>query len=858
MEQENEPEACSAAQGPFCHFVNDKPLNHQERTDEDDYYHYLKKTILPNMRESMLDAKQNMMERGGFPKLDKYETIIYYPNARYKLDQALYPNHYPAVHTFTFTYESFKPVAGKVKPFTKAIDFKLAPKAFVHKKIQKLKNLNLEVTFEGIYLQKNESILEKRVAIPKTSDKGKFTFLESDSEREKIMFGSLVPDKNYALTLKDTPGLMKLSKPSFFRFVFLKPGNGQTEAEIEGGKTNSSIFQNPNEKNLSEFYIIGRLRGQEVFRKNATLIRGEWKRVYFPYKYQFDELEVSPNTHIDNLEMQFNYTHFEQHLTKSDLIKLVKASQNSMEKLDLKKANKIIDKLVESLGIKDNDISQGKIVITEIGADGKVKITRGKEAEKIINDLIGGGLDEGEIIQSSPNNQGNQEDKEIAEDAAQKYMNEIHSEERNTQRNMNEDKVEKFFEVSLLNFMFFQTGLLTSRAEKISLDEEKELFMNQISLIPKYNNQKLVILLKQAQLLSKLLVPEEKFKLFLRLDEIIKLTQQNEIDKIMTISQSKTFRELIDFSEKIKLQSERGSSKKQSKKKSKSELFKRRLFNSWFLELYSTVSNYYLNILRRLTQKRNKQSMEKSEYKKELTKVMKILMEIETIYKQTNIYDSSVKKYQILMKVLLGISDQPQLNSEFIDQISVILKKKKYQHSFIKALRKPIQEVIDSERLKLKNSNEKVESNNEDKKKERHYSGYKIEKNLDPEKVHIVNDETYPVSVKPKIEYSEPIIEYSEPVDAKKANVNEERNKGKKSKTSKKAKKEKITFNKILDSEDQDLEDIKESINNDESMDEETKKMIKDAFEDEDEDNNKNNQSGGDIDEMSDDEDGDL
>lgn len=173
----------------------------------------------------------------------------------------MYPNHYPAVHTFTFTYESFKPVAGKVKPFTKAIDFKLAPKAFVHKKIQKLKNLNLEVTFEGIYLQKNESILEKRVAIPKTSDKGKFTFLESDSEREKIMFGSLVPDKNYALTLKDTPGLMKLSKPSFFRFVFLKPGNGQTEAEIEGGKTNSSIFQNPNEKNLSEFYIIGRLRG---------------------------------------------------------------------------------------------------------------------------------------------------------------------------------------------------------------------------------------------------------------------------------------------------------------------------------------------------------------------------------------------------------------------------------------------------------------------------------------------------------------------------------------------------------------------------------------------------------------------
>lgn len=162
-------------------------------------------------------------------------------------------------------------------------------------------------------------------------------------------------------------------------------------------------------------------------------------------------------------------------------------------------------------------------------------------------------------------------------------------------------------------------------------------------------------------------MPEEKFKLFLRLDEIIKLTQQNEIDKIMTISQSKTFRELIDFSEKIKLQSERGSSKKQSKKKSKSELFKRRLFNSWFLELYSTVSNYYLNILRRLTQKRNKQSMEKSEYKKELTKVMKILMEIETIYKQTNIYDSSVKKYQILMKVLLGISDQPQLNSEFID-----------------------------------------------------------------------------------------------------------------------------------------------------------------------------------------------
>jgi hypothetical protein len=73
-------------------------------------------------------------------------------------------------------------------------------------------------------LQKKESILNTKAKKPKTE---RFAFLESDTEREKIMFGDLMPEENYSITLKDKPGFFKFSKPVFFRFLFLRKGSNQ-------------------------------------------------------------------------------------------------------------------------------------------------------------------------------------------------------------------------------------------------------------------------------------------------------------------------------------------------------------------------------------------------------------------------------------------------------------------------------------------------------------------------------------------------------------------------------------------------------------------------------------------------------
>jgi hypothetical protein len=143
LDQEEDPYACSADQGPNCFLANGKTVNHMERGSSDDYYHNLNNGYRPRFTKAMRNVKKALENRGGFPSLRANSSIVFYPNGRQRLDQALYPNNYPAVHTFTFTFETFKPEQKTFKPVTDVVDFKLDSSVFVLKPLNKMKNLGM-------------------------------------------------------------------------------------------------------------------------------------------------------------------------------------------------------------------------------------------------------------------------------------------------------------------------------------------------------------------------------------------------------------------------------------------------------------------------------------------------------------------------------------------------------------------------------------------------------------------------------------------------------------------------------------------------------------------------------------------
>jgi hypothetical protein len=131
MDQEEDDASCSSEHGPFCSFINEKSLNYLKRTTDDVYYHSLKNSTLRDLKDTIKYAKRSIGEKGGFPALKGGHEIIFYPTTRMRLDQALYPNNYPAVHTYTFTFQSFKTETGKLRSFDADVDFDLDTSMFI-------------------------------------------------------------------------------------------------------------------------------------------------------------------------------------------------------------------------------------------------------------------------------------------------------------------------------------------------------------------------------------------------------------------------------------------------------------------------------------------------------------------------------------------------------------------------------------------------------------------------------------------------------------------------------------------------------------------------------------------------------
>lgn len=384
LDQEKDPESCSADQGPQCKFVNSRSLNHEERTTEDQQYSEVKKIILPQFKPIMKEVRSNLLISGGFPKLIGGGETIYYPNGRMRLDQSLYPSHFPKLHTFTFSFFSFTPEPKVLKPFLEDVKFKLQPDLFTNPALQKLKHLDVKVNFEKIFLQKKEATLKAKTKRPKSGD---FQFLETDTEREKVMFGDLAPEENYALTLRNSPGLVKFSIPMTFRFVFLRPGFMQEPEEVKGYKADQNLTKDPDQRAISyePNYIIGRIKGKQVFHHKFALSSPEWKRVYLPRSYTVDELEISPNTQIDNLEIQLDYNSYELSMSSEEIKNLVKLNQpKGKEKLNIDSS--ALEEVVKQLNL-GQDLKV--LSIASLEKDGKIKILKGDLAKKKLESLVG-------------------------------------------------------------------------------------------------------------------------------------------------------------------------------------------------------------------------------------------------------------------------------------------------------------------------------------------------------------------------------------------------------------------------------------------------------------------------------------
>lgn len=767
LDQEEDPESCTAEQGPFCKFVNKKTLNHNERTTEDDYYHTLKNKTLPKFKSVIRSARKQLEQRGGFPGLKAGSALIFYPNGRGRLDQSLYPNHYPAVHTFTFTFQSFKPTVGKLRQFDDEISFKLEPMMFVHEQVQKLKNLKLGVGLKGMYLQKAEAILKKKQQKPRTS---RFSFLESDSEREKIMFGPYMPEENYALTLKDKAGFFKLSKPVFFRFVFLRKGSSQTlnsskvvsEQEVESDQLNFVPKQELGESH----YIVGRLNGTEIFRTNFQLDNAEWKRIYFPHKYMVDEIEISPNTQIDNMEFQFNYTHFEQNLKKEEIVQLVTDSLKLKKDKGIHETEDLIKTLMQSLGVEEGKETDQTLMLTELTKDGKVRVLKGKEAKAKLRKMIGQLKDVENDVLNMPN---------IDESL------------------INEDPPKDLFKDDILSDI--QKDLVKTNLDTLKKIEDsfnKNMKDKTPDEIQKMLNDFSETMMEQLKSDQGKQSPQQKAKIDAKMNDMMnQILGESNYQEIQKNFEESTKGVIQDLESMVQKDLDSGKDA-----------------NEIYQEYVQTMDGNQEEI----------KDLIKDSIKKKKKKGIKLTEDEAKVLDEFNID-------------LLKDAQKPDQKKEPEDILPKI-KDPKQKEEMIKKIQEwatqneEVQQKEDEiEKMKEQLRQLKKKAKKMKKSKTKKNEGSKIGETLSP-------DTTEPI-----LTYSEPIIEYAEPINAEQQSINQDEKILKIS--------DKPASEKELELAEE-LDNLKDEITNNDDLDEDTKKLIKDAFEESEDDKKLDNILGND------------
>lgn len=161
----------------------------------------------------------------------------------------------------------------------------------------------------------------------------------------------------------------------------------QEPEEVKGYKADQNLTKDPDQRAISyePNYIIGRIKGKQVFHHKFALSSPEWKRVYLPRSYTVDELEISPNTQIDNLEIQLDYNSYELSMSSEEIKNLVKLNQpKGKEKLNIDSS--ALEEVVKQLNL-GQDLKV--LSIASLEKDGKIKILKGDLAKKKLESLVG-------------------------------------------------------------------------------------------------------------------------------------------------------------------------------------------------------------------------------------------------------------------------------------------------------------------------------------------------------------------------------------------------------------------------------------------------------------------------------------